>query len=241
MSMLLSAVMSCAMVAPSAATGTFVQVRDAVGGEFASGNPGGFYLSGTGGRPRMSVDGNPFALGFTGVFDFEIDTGGGNGWESFLTFCIQPREDIPFGYAPGDTVGATYEIVPLAGHNGYDAVRAHQSGILWANAFALSQIDNVHAAAFQAVVWELAEDTDYDLLSGNYRLDPGHAFTSLVYTLAQSWLDNILGGAWTDSVQLAALKSERGQDLLIVVPGPGALALLLAAGGTAGARRRRRR
>jgi len=216
-----------------------MQIRDAEGGESANGNPGGYYLSGTGSRPRIALGDAPFHSGYSGIFDFEIDAFDGNGWTSLYALCIQPEVDLPFGTRPGDEFGALYDVAPLHQHPRFGAVQAHRTSLLWAHAFESAKADRTSAAAFQLLIWEFATDSDADLLSGAFRIDITHAFTAEVYTIASAWLTNILDGSWTETAHLTALTSASGQDLVMQIPLPGTPAAALLMVLTAGARRRR--
>lgn len=223
----------CALAAilTSAAGAAFVQVRDAAGGEYPSGNPDGFFLSGTASYNYVYFGASPLLIEYAGTFDFEIDRGEGAGWESLQTYCIQPTNGIPFGKQPGDLVGATYEVRPLADHAGLTPLQQTYTRRLWAHAFDLSTQSALGAAAFQYLLWEFALDDDNDLVSGAFRIDLSDPHTAQAAALAQSWLDLLISDAWTDEVELALLHHAWGQDLLVrVVPGPEGFAIIVIAG-----------
>jgi len=217
-----------------------VQIRDAVGGETANGNPGGYYLAGTGSRPKIALGGDSFHSGYAGVFDFEINHLDGSGWQSLLALCIQPEVDLPFGTRSSDEIGAMYEPVALDDHARFSPQRAQWTRLLWANAFDDAQQNKTNAAAFQLLLWEFVTDETPNLLDGEFRLDISDPFTAGAFAVADEWLSNILGGTWTRTAQLVALTNADGQDLIMQIPAPGALALLVLLPGSRASRRRRR-
>jgi len=222
-----------AAIVASIAVGTsthaaLVQIRDAPGGEHANGNPNGPLLPGTGSNVNGSFSNGSNGAMYMGTWSLEADYGSGFG--PLITYCIEPNQNISFGFHPTDTVGATYTTESLV-DAGFTPTEAGYMGILWANAFADSQTSAVKSAAFQSVLWEFSEDNTINLLSGNFRLNAATQPADAVYALAQSWINNIIGGQWTSSVELIALTSPNSQDFITtVIPAPGALALLALAG-----------
>lgn len=88
-------------------------------------------------------------------------------------------------------------------------------------------------AAFQVAIWELIYDPGTDVLHGGFRV----ADNPVVAGLAQGYLDALSGNPDQRDPSVFALLNNCVQDLL-VVPTPGALALLAAAGIVAARRRR---
>ena len=231
-----------AAIVASIAVGTsseagFVQIRDAPGGEHANGYPGGPLLPGTGSNVNGSFSNGSNGPMYMGTWALEADYGSGFG--PLITYCIEPNQNISFGFHPEDTVGATYNTETLVSA-GFTPTEAGYAGILWANAFADSQTSALKSAAFQSVLWELSEDNVINLLSGNFRLNAATQPADAVHALAQTWINNIIGGTWTNSVELIALTSPNSQDFITtVIPAPGALALLMLAGLVGRSSRRR--
>lgn len=213
-----------------------VQVRDAVGGEYANGFPGGPLVVGTGSESFGQAGGNAWGPKYVGTFDLEANYG--SGFQSFRSYCIEPDQDITFDVNPPDSIGVTYATDSLLNH-GFTAGEEHILEVLWANAFALSMTSQANAAAFQWFVWELTEDNSFDLLNGNTVMATIVPSVQNEYNIAQGWYNNIIGGTWTSTVDLQALTNPDSQDFIApVIPAPGAgLAMVL---GLAGMGRRRR-
>jgi len=228
-----------ASIAVGASTqAALVQIRDAPGGENANGSPNGPLLAGTGSNVSGTTTNGSDGPMYMGTWDLEADFGGG--FTPLITYCIEPNQDISFGFHPDDLVGATYNTDTLV-NAGFTATEAGYVGILWANAFADSLTSAVKSAAFQSILWEFTEDDSIDLLSGNFRLNAMSSPADQVKALAQGWIDNIIGGTWTTSVELIALTNSESQDYLApVIPAPGAMALLALAGVVGHSRGRRR-
>ncbi len=212
-------------VACADASGSFVRVRDAEGGESSLGSPGGYYLEGTGSLARAALDGSPRHAAM-GVFDFELSYGGT--WEELLTFCTEPDIEIGFDEWPGDPDGFLYESVPLAS-GGFSDADALVLETLWANAYTLTLGDRTAAGAFQTIVWELIRDTEIDFTSGSFALIETHPDTGAFGALARTWLDNIESGAWSGRVALHVLTTPFSQNLLMpkrFLPAPGTPAVV---------------
>jgi len=217
---------------------SLVQVRDAVGGEFANGNPGGPLLDGTGSTLNGSASNGSDGPLYVGTFDLEADYG--SGFTPLITYCIEPNQMFLFGYNPPDSVGITYQTDSLTNGHGFTATEANYVRILWANAWADSQTSAAKAAAFQSVVWEFTEDNSINLTAGNFRLNPADAYSDQVRGIAQGWIDNITGGVWTTAANLIVLTHPESQDYLAeVVPAPGAAVALVGGLMAIGLRRRR--
>ena len=212
------------MAAASSASADFVQLRDAPGGEHANGFPGGPLLVGTGSTLNGTFSNGSDGPMYVGTWDLEADFGGG--FQSLITYCIEPNAPITFGFHPDDLVGVQYETAPIANAD-FTATEAAHLGILWANAFADSLTSALKSAAFQSILWEWSEDDSVDLVNGNFRLNPASDYSDDVRAQAQIWVDNITSGTWTSSIELTRLTNDESQDYVFsVIPSPGALALL---------------
>ncbi|HWB20665.1 MAG TPA: hypothetical protein VG711_10215 [Phycisphaerales bacterium] len=216
---------------------TQVQIRDADGGMGADGASFGFYLEGTASYINGTDDGGAFIN--LGVGTFSLDADWGSGFQSLLTYCLEPTQNVMFGLYANDPVGLTYEAADIT-DVGYTEDQKQILETLWANAFDDSLTSDVKAAAFQAVLWEISIDDEYFFTDGNFALNFNEPYTLDVILQAREWLDNILNGVWTTKVDLVALHNETSQDFLVpvsTIPGPGALAVM----GVAGLIKRRRR
>ena len=214
-----------------------VQVRDAVGGESATGEPGWYFLTGTGSISSGTISNGSFGALRGGTYAFDVDFGAG--WESLLTYCLEPDAEIGFGMNSGEAVGLPYELTTLDQFAGLTSADENYLEILWANAFADSQTSREKAAAFQMIVWEVVRDGDFDLGVGSFRLNGGDVFTAGVLSQAQQWINNIDGGQWTSRTDLHLLTNPDSQDYLTPVPEPATLSLI-ALGALVSMRRRRR-
>lgn len=225
-------------IACTDAMGSFFFIRDAEGGEDFLGSPGGYYLVGTGGSPRGTVDGSGTTMA-TGVFDLEIRQQGGE-WMDFFAFCTEPDLDLGFPEYPAGQDGFLFEAIPLTS-GGFSAADEDVIEVLWANAFDLAMSGDVAAGAFQAIVWELVQDDTIDFSDGLFTLNEAFSFTGDVADLAREWLDNIDQSIWTERINLNVLTSPFSQDLIIPVgdlPAPGTMALAAVALGVVSRRRR---
>ncbi len=220
----------------SVARATTVQVRDAVGGESATREPGWYFLAGTGSISSGTINDSSFGDLRGGTYDFDADYGAG--WEPLLTYCLQPDEGIGFGMNTGGTVGLPYELTTLDQFPGLTPADEQYIEILWANAFADSQTSREKAAAFQMIVWEAVRDSAVHLTADSFRLNGGDPFTAGVLAQAQQWINNIEGGQWTNRTDLMLLMNPSSQDFLTPVPEPASLSLLVL--GAAAALRRRK-
>ena len=221
------------------AFGSFISVRDAMGGESPLGSPGGLYLVGTGSEIRGVVDGSSHHLG-SGVFDFELSLNGGVDWSPLLTFCTDPLQNIGFDDWPGDQQGLPYEVLQLT-NGGITPAEEVILEKLWFHAFAIAQTGTIEAGAFQAIVWELTEDDTIDLSSGNFSLIENLPKTTAIGALARTWLENIENGTWSQQEPLMELFHAGSQNLLIPerwVPAPGST-VVMGLGALLAVRRRR--
>ncbi len=219
------------------AEATTVQLRDAVGGESATGEPGWYFLTGTGSITSGTIDNGSFGDLRGGTYSFEADYG--MGWESLLTYCLEPDAQIGFGVNTGSAVGLPYELTTLDQFAGLTATDEDYIEILWANAFAESQTSREKAAAFQMIVWELVRDGGFDFSAGTFQLNGNDAFTAGVIAQAQQWVGNIDGGQWTSRTDLQLLSHPDSQDYLTPVPEPATVSLLLLGAGAMVWRKRR--
>ncbi len=165
---------------------------------------------------------------------------------SFPSFCVEIGVNIDVSTGSvfnGPTLNA--EVYSLGGSTTtggvfFDPTRTDRLERLWGTYFddTLTNTDATYGAAFQVAVWKIAfENTVGNLDLFDNAQDMYFSSATAISNLAQSWLDVINAGGGT-SVELALIKSADKQDLITVVPAPGALALLGLAGLTA--RRRRR-
>ena len=151
-------------------------------------------------------------------------------WYNFQAYCIEKTQSIKFNTNLPDTYGYGYDVVDLAGYNGISSSEVTFLGKLWANAFDISKTGAVEAAAFQALIWEMAYDNSNDLDDDKFDLYRNNDFTQDVYELAKDWTKNITKGIWTDTVDLYVLKSDCSQDFITTVPEPSSMALALLGG-----------
>lgn len=214
-----------------------VQVRDALGGTTSSGASQGYFAPGTASSIRVKINGGSWDSQAVGLYAFEFSSGGV--FATLPAFCFEPTQALSFGKQPEDTAGKTYSLVSLASDMTATTTQKNYVGRLWANAYATASTGTVGAAAFQAVLWELLQDSSPSFSSGNFRLSGDHSFTSQVKSLAQQWMNNLNSDSWTQSVPVYVLRSGASQDLITSVPEPGTLALLAMAGLLALHRRRR--
>lgn len=147
---------------------------------------------------------------------------------TFKAFCIDLQQTINFNTSYSFSKNAV-ESAPLPG-GGMGNAKADLIRELWGRHFTGIN-SNVKGSAFQIAVWEIVFDTGLDLSGGQVRVT-GNAS---VLAQAQAYMASLTG----DSAYFApvyALSSGTTQDML--VPTPGAIALL-GLGGLAVARRRR--
>ncbi len=234
------AAVAFALAGFTSAYGADIQVRDRLGGENPYGGSPGYYVTGTssGGHSIGTVIGGSDVKLFGGMFDLEADYLDGNGWTPLRTYCIQPDMSNHIQTQPPDTIGLTFEIVPLDSLDGITSSEEDFLETLWANAFDMSAMGATtvektkNAHAFQVIVWELRQDDTIDFTgpagpTNRFRLDTSDPFTAEVVATATQWVDNITGGVWTQRVPLYGLYNEFSQDIVTTVPEPSSALLLL--------------
>lgn len=179
------------------------------------------------------------------------------GGDSLTTWCIE----IFQGLTLGETV--TFDIVdpteaPGAGPPNPGPMTAGEAAVL-SDVFARwidpstggiggdAETADARAAAFQLVVWEITHEnfsaTDRDGVAGQIDLGMGGLQAALTGDDDVAfWVNEIVGSigeeGWLES-ELLGLINDEAQDQIILVPAPGALALL-GLGSFAAVRRRRR-
>lgn len=166
---------------------------------------------------------------YTGVNNFTVI--GGDPTElapTFKAFCIDLGQTIGFGSTNSFTKNAI-EAAPIPG-GGMGNAKADLLRELWGRHF-LGINSNVKGSAFQAAVWEIVFDTGLDLTAGTVRIS-GNAD---VINQTNAYLTSLTGNS-AYFAPVYALSSSSTQDML--VPTPGAIALL-GLGGIAMGRRRR--
>lgn len=175
---------------------------------------------------------------YTGVYNLNVSGAGapvtGVGIQSF---CIDIHQNGPT-MAGGS---ATYNAVSLASaptpQTAMGATRAGQVAWLLNNQWTSPITDATKAAAIQAAVWEIVNESSgtYSVTGGNTKVT-GAAATQ---NLANGWLTTINGMTTTNwatysTANYAALVSGTYQDYVVKVPLPGAVLLgalgLIAAG-----------
>ena len=193
--------------AAAAAKGGVVQVRD-------SGAYPGYYVAGTHSeslRARTRPNGD-FNWLDTGAFGLE--TNDGEGWQPVTTYCLEPNQGIKFGTYPRDEIGWPYTYTTMGDYAPITPAEEEFLGVLWANAFQDSLLSAKAAAAFQALVWEVAIDDDLDLTSGGFKLKRRDRFTRRASRIAEQWMSNVYDQTWTDSASLIVLENPCSQDYL---------------------------
>lgn len=181
---------------------------------------------------HMSVSrdsGATFTTLFSGVNNFTVL--GGDPTElapNFRAFCIDLGQNISFGttytFSTGPVEGAPVPGGPMG------VAKANLLRELWGRHFT-SISTNVEGSAFQIAVWEIVFDSGLDFSSGVVQVNGN----SNVLLTAQGYLAS-LDGNTNAFAPVYALVSDSTQDML--VPAPGALALV-GLGGLIAARRRR--
>ncbi|HVZ93259.1 MAG TPA: hypothetical protein VG797_02000 [Phycisphaerales bacterium] len=138
---------------------------------------------------------------------------------TFDTYCIDLDQTVPANSS------VIFNVMSLADF-GLAPQQSLLLGRLWSTYFpAVDTRDE--SAAFQAAVWELRYDTDYNLQTGSFKMNNN---TDSIRSLAQSWITAINSNAYSGGVtNLVALQSPTKQDQLAAVPVPSAGGVPLAA------------
>lgn len=155
---------------------------------------------------------------FTGVSSGHVYTGQIN-WTNatgmpdetagtaFSTFCVEPGQPI----YTGNTY--TFDVVGLESSLG--SAKATEIGYLWVDRHDEIGTDATKTAAFQIAIWEILNDSVYNLSAGNFRA----AVTSplpAAASLAQTWLTSLTRTGPLPT--MLALKSDRYQDQVFFAP-----------------------
>ena len=151
-------------------------------------------------------------------------------------YIVSEVEDMPLTAGGATPMGAVKA----------DAIRSlYSASLLTLQAGGLS---NAYAAAFQMTIWEIIADYDgteasLDIAGGDtsFIAPNGHSLSSNVLSAFNDLKADLLvamGGGGSAFDDLVGLANEGVQDQLVVVPAPGALALL-SVGGLVATRRRR--
>ncbi|MCC6579284.1 MAG: PEP-CTERM sorting domain-containing protein [Phycisphaeraceae bacterium] len=196
-----------------------VTVRDS-----ASSN--GYYLTGTSASSlRATINGNNYNTYTTGVFNIEANYG--SGFQSLITFCLEPNQSINFGTNPPDTAGEPYTLQTMHSYGKFTESEITALDIIWANALGLADDSTRNAAAFQSIVWEMVLDDSFNLDGGDFDLYHSYNnFTQDVFDIANGWYTKATNGTWTSSTHLYVLSNPCSQDYLTPVPEPASLGLI---------------
>lgn len=211
-------------VTSGAALGSPIQVRDGNGGNVFNGGPGHVNLT-------INLDGSNRNVA-AGAFALEYRQTSSNPWVSFLTYCLEPDENLGIN-SNGTPVSGNLN-GSMAGTSEY-ASRASAIAGLWNTWFLDSLTSATRSAAFQVALWELAYDAGSSLATGVFRYTASGAVKTqaLAYLNPSNW-NNPIGA--TPGVILRT----GNQDLVVNIPEPATLALFgLGLIGLAAAGRRR--
>ena len=187
---------------------------------------------------KWSLDSSGFATTQAGVFNWTRNSGSISSplTTNFAAFCIELTQNVSvnssYNYDETPLDSAPVPASAFAPMGAADAAKIARIYTVWAND--VSGSANLRAAAAQAAIWETIFGTDDDLTSGNFLLDTSHSNSNQVALKANQYLVAQLTAAPRSG--LFALTSTSAQDM--VVPAPGAFALI-GLGGLAAARRRR--
>ncbi|HBS29511.1 MAG TPA: hypothetical protein DEB06_08705 [Phycisphaerales bacterium] len=154
----------------------------------------------------------------TGTFNLEKSADGGMTYESFHTYCVEVGKPAP------PVMPIAYDIRPLS--DKFSASETTALRIIWDNAFDLSDNNAINAAAFQAIVWEFAQDDSFNLVPGLGQQFNLAQAENAVRDLANLWFANVGNATWTTEANLILLASNElapgsqldYQDLLMEMP-----------------------
>ncbi len=203
---------------------------------------------GKGSNVRITWNGNSENL-FAGQLRHELSNPAGPTAISlvgeFRTFCSDLAQRVTS--TPKTYTVLPVESVPGSSPMGIDIAAAIRS--LYATAgftAVLATASNDYATAFQLAIWEIISDfnpgmgpASLSLTSGNFSATKtdGSPLSSNITTLANGFLSSF-SAMLPSSHQVLGLSSGTAQDQLVLIPTPGALAVL-GLGGLMIARRRR--
>src|SRR5262249_14435110 len=115
---------------------------------------------------------------------------------NFSTFCIEITEHVGFGGAYNYTIGAP-ATRPTSFVGGIGVAKSALPPELYARYYTTTNFTtNANAAAFQVAVWEIVNDSDTSLSSGDFRVQNN----GIYYTTAQNWLNSLDGTGPTMNV-----------------------------------------
>lgn len=189
---------------------------------------------------RYSLSGSDYTGTTAGVFNWTRNSGDipNPAGPTFSAFCIELTQNVSvnssYNYNDTPLAGAPLPGGPYSPMGAALAAQIARILTVWANDVTGSA--NLRAAAAQAAIWETIFDTDNSLTddAGNFFLDTNHTASNNVAIKANAYL--VAQASAAPRTGLFALTSLTQQDM--VVPAPGALALL-GMGGLVAARRRR--
>lgn len=158
---------------------------------------------------------------------------------TFQGFCIDLTESVSNGHSYSWN---TYSLAnaPTSDAGAMGATRAARLGRLFAsqyNGLATAANQSQAYAAFQIAVWEIVHDSGLDLDHGNFKVTNAPSGTE---ALAQHWLNTLGSGQGWSLIAIDNVDNDcEGQQGYVLVPAPGAAALM-GVGLVASGRRRRR-
>lgn len=164
-------------------------------------------------------------------------TGGSAFDGSWMTFCTDLAQHVSSSSKPFEVV--SLEFLPGTAPMGSDKANAIRDIYAFAGGSQLeSDAADALAAAFQLAIWEIILDFDLaeadrglNIASGNLKATKtdGNALGSAIMGQLTS-LFGAIGTVDASGIDMVGFRSGQHQDQLIVVPSPGALALLAGAG-----------
>lgn len=126
---------------------------------------------------------------------------------TFDTYCVDLKQTVK----KGDTY--TYDVIPLASA-GFTATQVSLLGTLWAENESKVKTAT-DSAAFQVAIWEILYDTNYNVSTGNFKLNsPLSVRTASAAMLSSAVADR---GKSTPA-NLVVLRSDCAQDQLCQLP-----------------------